>query len=302
MAADRAPLAAVVGVRDEVELIELCIQHLYSSGVEAIVVVDNNSSDGTELILDRLAAAGRIRLLRTGGDPFTDGEYLMRGIELARTAFSPEWILIQDADEFWVDRSGDLANLVKDADGDVLLVDRFNACLSERLVSELKKVHGQPELCELDIYVQGLRLSREVMAMQPDIPWIAGKPGEKVMARASAIAAVSPGGHGVIGTSGHQLTPTRVSSALIVHIPLSSENRFRRKIQNIKCVLGVHPELFCGEAAWHWRRWVDILAADELHEEFANQYLSSIDIEEMRNVGVVSRAATYLRLREGKAN
>jgi len=290
-----ASIAAVVGVRDEIELIELCIRHLYASGIESVVVVDNNSSDGTEIVLDRLAATGKIRLLRAGGDRLPDAQYFMRGIELARSAFSPEWILIQDADEFWIHASGNLEELVRGANADVLLVDRFNACLSDRLAGELDKSQG-PELRELDIFVQSLRLSRNLMDTQPDIRWISGKPGEKVIARAAAIAGVSAGGHGVIGVNGNQLTPSRVSSAVIVHVPFSTEERFRRKIENVKDVMSAYPELFSGEAGWHWRRWVDILAADALHAEFSRQFLSSADIEELRHAGIVSQAGAYLRL------
>jgi glycosyltransferase involved in cell wall biosynthesis len=293
-------IAAVVGVRDEVELIEPCICHLYASGIESVVVVDNNSSDGTEIVLDRLAAIGKIRLLRAAAGQLPDVQYFMRGIELARSAFSPEWILIQDADEFWIHRSGNLAQLVSNAHGDVLLVDRFNACLSDRLASELDRFQ-ESALRKLDIFVQSLRLSRNMMDTQPHIPWIAGKPGEKVIARAAAIAGVSAGGHGIIGVNGEQLTPSRVSDAVIVHIPFSTETRFRRKIENVRDVMSTYPQLFSGEAGWHWRRWLDILAADELHTEFANQYLSSADIEELRHGGIVSQAGTYLGLADATA-
>ena len=72
-------IAAVVGVCDEVELITKCIRHLRRSDITSIVVVDNNSNDGTERILDSFAKAGQIKLLRTSGDPLKDMEYFLRG-------------------------------------------------------------------------------------------------------------------------------------------------------------------------------------------------------------------------------
>ena len=47
----RLRIAAILGVKDEVELIEGTIAHLRAIGVELIVVWDVNSTDGTQDIL-----------------------------------------------------------------------------------------------------------------------------------------------------------------------------------------------------------------------------------------------------------
>ena len=45
-------IAAYLGVKDEVELIEPCIAHLRSIGVEHIMACDMSSTDGTAEVLE----------------------------------------------------------------------------------------------------------------------------------------------------------------------------------------------------------------------------------------------------------
>jgi hypothetical protein len=286
-------IAALVGVRDEVELIEKCIRHLQLVGIESIVVIDNNSRDGTEWILDRLSSAGEIELLRTSGDPLKDVDYFLRGVDIARSKFSPEWILVQDADEFWLHRSGDLNAIVRGATSEVLLVDRFNACLSERLLRQLEE-NPQPRFGELDLFVEPLRLSRATMDANPSIRWISGKPVEKVIARADAIAGVSAGGHGIIGRHGSALPSCRIEEAVIIHVPFSTPTRFQRKIENVKSLFDRHPALFSGGGGWHWRRWVELFEKGQLRAEFDNQSLSQATVDYLRDEGIVCRTAKYL--------
>ena len=49
-------IAAVLVVRNEVDIVRLCVLHHLGIGCERIFVLDNGSSDGTEVVLQRLAA------------------------------------------------------------------------------------------------------------------------------------------------------------------------------------------------------------------------------------------------------
>src|SRR4249919_73619 len=97
-------IAAVVGVKDEAALIVPCIERLRAIGVGPIVVLDDQSSDGTARIVDGLAADPDLRstrVLRVGAPGTTlarKGPVL--GPLIAR--HDPEWILFTDADEFWL--------------------------------------------------------------------------------------------------------------------------------------------------------------------------------------------------------
>lgn len=109
-------VAAVVGVRDEVSLIRTCVLHLKQLGVSGVVVVDNGSTDGTREILGELAAGDPdIALVLNSGDPTRDVRYFEQGIRVAKQSFAPDWILIQDADEFLVVPDGSLDAVVEKA-------------------------------------------------------------------------------------------------------------------------------------------------------------------------------------------
>jgi len=161
--------------------------------------------------------------------------------------------LLQDADEFWVHRSGDLSEIVQDAKDDVFLLDRFNACLSESLQRKIGDAQ-QPRIEELDIFVQPLHISRMMMDANPSLRWISASPIGKVVARAEVVAAIAAGGHQIFRQDGNAIPPRRVAGAAIVHVPFSTE----RKIENTASLFNRNPAVFSGNIGWHWRRWVEI--------------------------------------------
>ena len=196
-------VAAVIGVRDEHELIVRCIMHLVSMQVTSIVVVDNGSMDGTREILHGLEREGRIVLVETDGDPRKDGDYFQRGIALARQQFRPDWILVQDADEFWMHGSGDLRRALIGNPSDVLTIERINACCGTSLDDFVSA--GQGDVAELSIHIAPLRLSQATMDDDATVRWIAAQPAPKIVARATTLTAVSAGGHAAIDREGRRL-------------------------------------------------------------------------------------------------
>ena len=51
-------VAAIVGVKDECDLIQPCLERLWAVGVGPILVLDDHSVDGTRDVVDRLADRG----------------------------------------------------------------------------------------------------------------------------------------------------------------------------------------------------------------------------------------------------
>jgi hypothetical protein len=286
-------ITAVVGVCNEVDLIGRCIQHLRSIGIDHILVADNGSDDGTETILDRLVDLGHIKLERTEGDPHKDADFLVRAAKAARNAFDPEWILIQDADEFWFHAEHDIQSIVRHARHSVLQVDRYNACLSPGLADHLADENSRWE--DLDLFVRPLHLSAETLEREPDTAWIAGQPLGKILARADVIDGLQLGGHHIVDGRGETIEAGRIRDALIVHIPFSTLDRFRRKIESIDILLERKPDLFSGRQGWHWRRWVEIAAQGRLDEEFFKQFARPETIEAERRAGNICSANALLQ-------
>src|SRR3954453_12067713 len=95
-------------VRDEADIIEENLRFHRAQGVDFFVIADTGSTDGTLEILERYERAGLARLERVEGG--------MKGLkrggeeEITRTAreMGVDWVIHNDADEFWWPASGNL--------------------------------------------------------------------------------------------------------------------------------------------------------------------------------------------------
>ncbi len=98
----------VYKVRDEADIIEDNLRFHLAQGVDLFVIVDTGSVDGTLEILERYERAGLVRLERTIGgihDMKRGGE---EGITRLAGEMGADWIVHNDADEFWWPASGTL--------------------------------------------------------------------------------------------------------------------------------------------------------------------------------------------------
>ena len=100
-------LAMVFRLRDEADIIEQNLRYHRAQGVDLFIVADRGSTDGTLEILERHERAGHVKLERVGR-----GGDRERGSEIALTRLAMElgadWIIHNDADEFWWPLAGSL--------------------------------------------------------------------------------------------------------------------------------------------------------------------------------------------------
>jgi hypothetical protein len=98
----------VYKVRDEADIIEDNPRFHLAQGVDFFVIIDTGSVDGTLEILERYEQAGLVRLERTIGgihDMKAGGE---EGITRMAGEMGADWIVHNDADEFWWPAAGNL--------------------------------------------------------------------------------------------------------------------------------------------------------------------------------------------------
>ena len=100
----------VYKVRDEADIIEDNLRFHRAQGVDFFVIADTGSTDGTLEILERYEAAGLVRLERMqGGIHDMKGEGGgEEGITRIASEMGADWVIHNDADEFWWPSEGTL--------------------------------------------------------------------------------------------------------------------------------------------------------------------------------------------------
>jgi Glycosyl transferase family 2 len=120
-------LVMVMLVRDEADIVRENLDFHLSQGVDRAIVADHRSSDTTASILAEYQRRGAIRLIEAGGD-YDQGGWLTKLARMAATDEGADWVIPNDADEFWWPRDGDLKrtfeHLPKEATA--LVVERMN--------------------------------------------------------------------------------------------------------------------------------------------------------------------------------
>jgi hypothetical protein len=107
-------LVAVTMVKDEAEIIGHTVAHLLRQGVDAVVVADNGSTDGT---VDALAPGGRVHVIDDPEIGYWQSQKMTKLAEIARLEHDADWVIPFDADEFWTSLEGDtLRDTVNQAD------------------------------------------------------------------------------------------------------------------------------------------------------------------------------------------
>lgn len=287
-------IVALMGVKDDVELIGACIGHLWSIGVDLVIAYDDGSTDGTLDILNTMKSEEHLWVVNVDRlEPRRQVISETWRLEYARKA-KAEWVLFLDADEFWIPATGSLRDCVDLAGADVITVNRFNVPLTRRgllLPEELSpSQYGDLILC-----VRTIPNFHLYIEQHPEVPWILGAPiVPKVMSRPDLIKTVGAGGHLIEPCDSRELRHVKALELLIAHLPFTTFERFERKASNITGIVRAFPEFFSGYVAWHWKRWAYMLESGQLREEFERQIFNEPLLSRMFEAGVIQTASAVL--------
>ncbi|WP_424971355.1 glycosyltransferase family 2 protein [Dinoroseobacter sp. S76] len=294
-------ISAVIWVKDEVDLLGRAVAQLLRSGVYSISIMDDGSTDGTGALVDRLCAAhdnvhrcARVIDLKTslGLDGPIFGPILQRD--------QPDWLMVTDADEFWMPRRGDLRKTAALANHDVVVVERFNAALPEGAV-DLAQLDSDAGLRNLPLLVERAALSRQAMAEDPSLRWVTHRIGPKLMVRPETVQSYGLGMHQVATADASVLRRARGQDIVVAHLPFTTYARFERKVQNIAGVFARYDADHSGNIAWHWRRWLEIYEAGGLQDEFDRQFYAPDALAAMEAAGAVRTAHGVFEDRRAEA-
>lgn len=281
-------IAANLNVLDEVELIGRCIRHLRSIGVDLIVLTDFGSIDGTEEVLETFSGDPDISIIRLDrnedywGSPERMYERTLAEHEVDR-------VLFLDADEFWIPKGGSLKAMPAVAEADALSVRRLNVPLVEGRelfpASLAPASHG-----DLWLVAEPIPEARQKFEGGADLAWVMTSVAAKTMVNPRTVEGVHIGAHRPKTRDGTQPEIITPKDLVIAHVPVSSLDRFTRKLQNIERSLATYGHRLKGNQAWHWIRWAKILREGKVEEEYRRQIMTAAQFDAAVGAGVIRSA------------
>ncbi|MEK6325968.1 MAG: glycosyltransferase family 2 protein [Actinomycetota bacterium] len=247
-------------VRDEEDVIEDNLRFHRAMGVDFFVVMDNGSVDRTPEILARYADAGLAHVLRdeTGDLRGLGAEWYTRMGRMAATEFEADWVIHNDADEFWWPISGTLKEAlaeVPESFGAVVapraeFVGRPDGpgSFAERLVIRERRSTLQPKVAhraDPDVVVLH-RGAHDIAATSDENMWRALRPpGRAVHRGVRDVGDESKGEPEDIRLVWAPTWPIR-----IFHFPLRSFEQFRRRTE-----ISLHQGGFRDSGRFRRLRW-----------------------------------------------
>ena len=239
-------------VRDEEDIVRANLDFHLDRGVDFVIATDNRSEDGTVAILEEYEARGVLRLIHEPDDDYAQGRWVTRMARLAATEHGADWVINNDADEFWCPRENDLREVLQSVPlgTDAVLVPRYNFVVPA----------DGPDLGPRPFFER-----MTVRYAEPFDPIKRGPVQPKMAHRAHPEARVLQGNHDV-------LWPGRGGVAddvpiEILHFPIRTEAQFANKIAKGGAAYERNDDV----PERYGRRWRQLLEAQR-RGEFGDVY------------------------------
>ena len=237
-------------VRDEQDVLRDNIEFHLAHGVDQIVLMDNRSVDGTAEIAREYERAGHLRYLFQPRDDYSQGRWVTAMARYAARELGADWIINNDADEFWLPERGSLKDVFAALSPDVVAVE------APRLNFVARTGEGQP------------------FWRRMDVRWVASRnalgqplPG-KVAHRAHADVEVEQGNHAI--AIGGTRVPASPAPMTIFHFPIRSCAQYRNKIVKGGAAYARNTEL-PAHVGSTWRALYDRYLAGRFDEVLADE-------------------------------
>jgi hypothetical protein len=92
--------------RDEEDIVGYNIAYHLAQGVDFVIATDNGSLDRTPQVLERFARLGKLHLIHEPSLTHNQGPWVTRMARMAAKKFDADWVINNDADQFWLSREG----------------------------------------------------------------------------------------------------------------------------------------------------------------------------------------------------
>jgi hypothetical protein len=200
-------------VRNEVDVIEANLEYHLAQGVDFVIVTDHGSEDGTSEILREYERLGVAKVIRDEQEGHHQSNRVTHMAQIARLGYGADWVIHNDADEFWWPLVGDLR-------------DVFGSIPAPFGQIEVQRRNFRPRTDDERPFYSRL-IYREASSLN-----LVGHALEvKVAHRAHPEVVVAPGNHSLRGADLESVPAGEVLE--IFHFPMRSYAQFERKVLQI---------------------------------------------------------------------
>jgi len=264
-------VVANISVGDEVELIDGAIRHHQALGVDAFVIADICSTDGTRERLQEWNERPDVHVIFSETKNFLDYDWRADMVRVSCERFSADYILRVDADERVFTSVGDIGAVLERAGDAGITMHRFNVVWPSPEINFDALAHPM-QLPGLPIAAAPVMLEGRKRNDALDLPWVLCRIGPRLIARARPSLQFGVGAHAVTG----EASRPPATDVFVAHLPFTTFGRFRRKLHGIEDFLPVLRKHFGRQTAWHWHRWAVIHAKgeDAVRAEFLAQFMT----------------------------
>ncbi|HWY89639.1 MAG TPA: glycosyltransferase family 2 protein [Solirubrobacteraceae bacterium] len=202
-------------VRNEADIVRANLDYHLAQGVDFVIVTDHGSEDGTSEILREYERMGVAQVHRDEEPGHHQSRRVTRMAELARVEHGADWVIHNDADEFWWPQLGSLRDVFAS------LPARYAQIVVAR--RNFRPLPDPEELAGVRPFYSRLNY-RETNSLS-----LVGQP--KIAHRPLANVVVAPGNHS-ISPAGLPAVPGG-GLLEIFHFPMRSYEQFERKVVQI---------------------------------------------------------------------
>ena len=256
-------------VRDEADIIRQNIEHHFSQGVDFVVATDNGSIDGTREILAEYERAGYLKIIDDPEQDFSLHIWVTRMAKMAGVEFGADWVLSNDADEFWVSPNGQLKSELQNSDAPELSCQRINMLCA---YDDTRDLHPFQKLVYRIKTPIPIPTSQDFVNDLINNPYLYFDLPAKVLVQSKGLIRIRQGNH---SAEFEQEKWTEHSSIKIYHSPFRSKEQFHKKILQGGKAYTDNTRL-SKNLGWHWRRWYKFINDDKFEDALA-ELLPSAD-------------------------
>ena len=267
-------------VRDESDIIAANIDFHRAMGVDYFIATDNLSNDDTAAILRQYEREGILHYIHEPTDDYAQHRWVTRMAQMAATRFSADWVINNDADEFWWPERGDLKSTLATMNTAVEAVSATRRNFVPVAMGAGAFFIDAMTICE----------THSLNALGQPLP-------EKVCHRAHADIEVAQGNHSA-GRGAVSLASI-AGEISIMHFPLRSYEQFENKIVKGGAAYARNTYL-PEEIGSTWRRLYAIWRSGELRKYYEDSIPSTEALLEGLESGRYYRDERLKRFFDGR--